>query len=86
MKPPLRHLTEPIIEEAKAAVEPLLVEAEESAVTETETESVESILFEDDVPEVSDETPQVDGLAGDESVSLFEDEGTRAMIPRRWRL
>ena len=66
---------EPIIEEAKAAVEPLLVEPEESAVTETETESVESVLFEDDVPEVSDETPQVDGLAGDESVSLFEDEG-----------
>ncbi len=66
---------EPIIEEAKAAVEPLLVEPEESAVTETETESVESVLFEDDVPEVSDETPQLDGLAGDESVSLFEDEG-----------
>ena len=66
---------EPIIEEAKAAVEPLLVEPEESAVTETETESVESVLFEDDVPEVSDETPQVDGLAEDESVSLFEDEG-----------
>ena len=66
---------EPIIEEAKAAEEPLLVEPEESAVTETETESVESVLFEDDVPEVSDETPQVDGLAGDESVSLFEDEG-----------
>ncbi len=66
---------EPIIEEAKAAVEPLLVEPEESAITETETESVESVLFEDDVPEVSDETPQVDGLAGDESVSLFEDEG-----------
>ena len=66
---------EPIIEEAKAAVEPLLVEPEESVVTETETESVESVLFEDDVPEVSDETSQVDGLAGDESVSLFEDEG-----------
>ena len=66
---------EPIIEEAKAGVEPLLVEPEESALTETETELVESVLFEDDVPEVSDETPQVDGLAGDESVSLFEDEG-----------
>ena len=66
---------EPIIEEAKGAVEPLLVEREESAVAETETELVESVLFEDDVPEVSDETPQVDGLAGNESVSLFEDEG-----------
>ena len=76
---------EPIIEEAKAAVEPLLVEPEESAVTETETELVESVLFEDDVTEVADETPQVDGLAGDESVSLFEDEGGPSDDSERWR-
>ena len=66
---------EPIIDEAKVAVEPLLVEPEESAVTETETELVESVLFEDDVRKVSDETPQVDGFARNESASLFEDEG-----------
>ena len=66
----------PIIEEAKAAVEPLLVEPEESAVTETETELLESVLFEDE-GSPSDDSEEVAPLISDEAdsgdVALFDD-------------